>query len=42
MCKYEHSLAKIETSYIVVDNVDTILLFLSSFGQFFVSGPKGS
>ena len=53
MCKYKHLLTKIETSYIVaflngtncqfVDyNLDTVLLFLSSFGQFFVSAPKGS
>ena len=57
MCRYKHSLRKIETSYIVPfsngsitanlqttnsENLDTILLFLSSFGQFFVSGPKGS
>ena len=24
------------------ENLDTILSFLSSFGQFIVSGPKGS
>ena len=25
-----------------IENVDTILLFLSSYGQFFVSDPQGS
>ena len=56
MCKYKHSLTKIETSYIVAflkvltadlettntENLDTVLLFLSSFGQFFVSDPEDS
>ena len=53
MCKYKHSPTKIETSYTVsllngtncrfVDyKYDTILLSLSSFGQFFLSDPKGS
>ena len=56
MCKYKHSLTKIETSYIGVflmilsaelyttntKKLNTVLLFLSSFGQFFVSGPKNS
>ena len=53
MCKYKHSLTKIETLYIVallngtndlqttnIENVDIMLLFLSSYRQFFVSDPK--
>ena len=57
MCKYKHSLTKIETSYIVAFLNGTncrlvdykyrksghcTFLFLSSFGQFFVSAQKGS
>ena len=52
MRKCKNSLTKIEASYIIVltadmqttntENVDTILLFLSSYRQFFVSDPKGS
>ena len=58
MCKYKHSLTKIETFYTNallnrtklpiyksttnIENVDTMLVFLSNCRQFFVSDPKGS